>query len=136
MLMASKSFNERLKSDISIPRIFALALATPLYLLIISNAQITSEGARVRHLHELIETYNETAAAVLRNGEVEYRQTENPTSNYDIHFACTGVVSVKAESEEAARKWAEQQVVSQSFYYCNIENIDCEIINSCESCSE
>lgn len=92
------------------------------------------ENATRKQLKATLEAFYEDAAAVHVEDEVTLRWTDKPTADYAIDFSISGVYEIRAESEEAARKWLEENVAD----YCkpDIGNIfdieDVKIHNVCK----
>ena len=91
-----------------------------------------SENANKRQLEAALGEYIKDAAVVHTGYGVALRQTDKPTAEYSIHFSITGTHTIRAESEEAAREWMEENA---TFYYspdigdtdiyeCDIHDVD------------
>jgi hypothetical protein len=83
------------------------------------------ENANRKQLKATLEAFYEDAAAVHVEDEVTLRWTDKPTAEYSICFSISGVYEIRAESEEAARKWLEENAAD--YYnpdFGNISDID------------
>jgi len=96
------------------------------------------ERATMKQLETLLNEYFKSAAAIIVDGEVVYRQTESPVATYAVDFLLAGLHYVNAESEEAARMWVNS--VCDDCYSPYHENESVEIYESevfdCHKCEE
>ena len=65
------------------------------------------ENANIRTLKAALEAYYKDAVIVQTEKGVALRQTEKPTSEYTVHFTAYIVHTIRAESEDAALEWLE-----------------------------
>lgn len=68
------------------------------------------EGATNKQIETLIYSFFENAAVVKTNDGFCFELTDKDTEDYIVEFTISGYYSVRAESEEVARGWAEDNV--------------------------